>query len=83
MQIIGLGTQDDFPFAQRFLEQGEFEETTLLWDPTFDTWSAFGVEANSQFILLAPDLQTGSDLVYGFNDDVQAQIVELLESLSG
>lgn len=76
-----MGTQDDFPFAQRFLELGEFEETRLLWDPSFNTWSAFGVQANSQFVLLAPDLSTGSDLVYGFNDDVQAQIVELLEGL--
>lgn len=79
--MVGLGTQDDFPFAQRFLELGEFEETTLLWDPSFDTWRALGVQANSQFVLLSSDLQTGSDLVYGFNDEIQAQIVSLLNEL--
>ncbi len=79
--MVGLGTQDDFAFAQNFLEHGAFQRTTLLWDPSFATWQALGVQANSQFVLLQPDLSTGSDLVYGFNDDVQAQIVELLSSL--
>ena len=52
----------------------------MLWDPSFNTWSIFGVQANSQFIMLAPDLATGSDLVYGFTEDIQQQIVQLAES---
>ena len=79
--MVGLGTQDDFEFAQRFLERGEFEETTLLWDPSFATWSSLGVQANSQFVLLAPDLSVGSDLVYGFSYDVQEQIVQFINNL--
>lgn len=53
----------------------------MLWDPTFNTWAQFGVQANSQFIVLAPDLQTGSDLVYGFNDEIEAQILELISTI--
>ena len=75
-----MGTQDDFEFAQRFLELGEFEETTLLWDPSFETWRSLGVHANSQFILLTPDLTEGSALLYGFDDDIQSQLVEALST---
>ena len=54
--------------------------TELLWDPSFNTWSIFGVQANSQFIMLAPDLETGSGLAYGFTEDIQEQIIALAES---
>lgn len=53
----------------------------MLWDPSFATWSIFGVQANSQFMVLAPDLQGGSELVFGFTDDVQAQIIDFVGQL--
>ncbi len=81
MQVVGLGTQDDFEFAYSFIERGQIERTTMLWDPSFATWSIFGVQANSQFIVLSPDLQSGSDLVYGFTNDVQQQLVEIVSEI--
>ncbi len=57
-----------------------FEETKLLWDPSFDTWRSLGVQANSQFMLLTPDLQEASTLLYGFDEDIQSQIVEALSA---
>lgn len=52
----------------------------MLWDPSFSTWRQFGVSANSQMMVLSADLTTGSDLIYGFEDDQQQAI---LDSLAG
>ncbi len=53
----------------------------MLWDPSFATWQAFGVRANSQMMVLSPDLSSGSNLIYGFNSDQQDAIVDLLDNL--
>lgn len=54
----------------------------MLWDPSFGTWQAFGVRANSQMMIVSPELDQGSNLIYGFNDEARASIVELLENLA-
>ena len=81
MQVIGLGTQDDFAFATRFVEGGELETPTMLWDPTFATWQALGVQANSQMMVLTPDLTQSSALIYGFNEDQRDSILEFVGSI--
>ena len=50
----------------------------MLWDPSFATWQAFGIRANSQMMVVSPDLTQGSDLIYGFNEDQQAGILSFL-----
>jgi len=54
----------------------------MLWDPSFGTWRSFGVTANSQMMVLAPDLETGTNLIYGFDEDRQSAIVDLAAELS-
>ena len=77
MQVIGLGAQDSFTYAQEFLEAGRLETPTMLWDPSFTTWQLFGVQANSQMMVVSADLEQGSNLIYGFDDGQREAILEL------
>ncbi len=81
MQVIGLGAQDDFALARDFIESGGLATPDMLWDPSFSTWQTFGVTANSQMIILSPDLQQGSALIYGFDDTQREQILELVSNV--
>jgi len=81
VQVVGLGAQDDFRQAHDFLEDGGLETPTMLWDPSFATWQSFGVQANSQMIVLSPDLTQGSNLIFGFDDDQQSAILELVGNI--
>ena len=53
----------------------------MLWDPSFATWQAFGIRANSQMMVVSGDLSQGSSLIYGFNDDQQNAILEFVDTL--
>lgn len=53
----------------------------MLWDPSFATWQALEVRANSQMMVLSADLSVGTNLIYGFNDEQQAGILGLLPDL--
>ena len=81
MQVIGLGAQDDFAYARNFLEDTDVATPAMLWDPSFDTWSSFGVRANSQMIVMSSDLEQGSNLIYGFDESQRDAILSLVESL--
>lgn len=57
--MIGVGTQDDLPRAETFVEDYGTASITMLWDEGFDTWNALGVtsspttglfDANGNFI---------------------------------
>ncbi len=75
--MIGLGTQDDFAYAQEFVASGELtdDDLTFLWDPSFDTWQAFGVRANSSMALLSADLTGASTVFFGFGPEEQQEIL--------
>ena len=77
-----MGAQDDFAFAQDFLADTGVETPSMLWDPNFTTWSTFGVSVNSQMIVLAPDLSTGTELFFGFSDSRQAEVLDLAAGLA-
>jgi hypothetical protein len=81
VQVIGLGAQDTFPYAREFLQSGGLETPTMLWDPSFVTWQAFGIRANSQMMVLSPDLMQGSNLIYGFDEGQREAILELVNSM--
>ena len=53
----------------------------MLWDPSFATWQAFGVSANSQMIVLSPTLDQGSNLIYGFDETQRNAILELVGNI--
>lgn len=53
----------------------------MLWDPSFATWQAFGVQANSQMMVLSGDLTQGSNLTYGFDEGQRAAILDLVANI--
>ncbi len=55
------------------------DSLTFLWDPSFDTWQAFGVRANSSMALLRADLSTSSNTFFGFGAEEQQMILDSLE----
>ncbi len=71
-----MGAQDDFPYALDFLEATGVRTPTMVWDPSFATWQVFGVQYNSQMTVLSPDLNEASNLVYGFDQAQQDEILE-------
>ena len=48
---MGIGSQDDLAFAERFLGQTGVT-FTMLWSDSFESWSHFGVSRNSGVLLL-------------------------------
>lgn len=54
----------------------------MLWDPRGDTWTTFGVQANSQMLVLASDLSRGSSLIYGFDDAKQGLILDAVDEFT-
>lgn len=75
-----MGTQDDFGFAQEFVETGDLtdSEVTFLWEPGFGTWQAFDVRTNSSMLLLAPDFSTATSPFFGFDEDQQQEVLNAL-----
>ncbi|MEO0492336.1 MAG: hypothetical protein AAF081_02855 [Actinomycetota bacterium] len=83
--MIGLGTQDDFAYAQEFVETGgltDGENLTFLWDPSFATWQGYGVRANSSMAILSADLSTTSSVFFGFGDAEQQQVLDALANFT-
>ena len=78
--MVALGTQDDFAYAQEFVDSGELADVgiTFLWDPNFATWSEFGVRRNSSMAILSADLQGMSTVFFGFGDAEQMMVLEAL-----
>ena len=54
----------------------------MLWDPSFATWQALGVRANSQMMLVSPDLSAASDLIFGFSDQQREAILGVLPTIA-
>ncbi len=53
--MIGLGAQDDGPYAVDFVESRTTYSFPMYWDETFDSWLAFGVSSQPAAVLLSPD----------------------------
>ena len=81
--MIGVGAQDDFPYAQDFIQTTGTVTPTMLWDPSFATWQAFGVRRNSEMMVASADLSMGTELFYGFGDEQQQAIIDALPEMFG
>lgn len=82
MQVVGLGAQDDFNYALRFVNSTGVRTPTMLWDPSFTTWREYGITRNSSMILLNSDLTEGTESLNGFSDSQQQRILDQLEQFS-
>jgi hypothetical protein len=53
--VVGLGTQDTLSDAESFVRNYGTASFTMLWDESFETWSAFGIAAQPAALLFAAD----------------------------
>ncbi len=79
---MGLGGQDDFSYALRFVNSTGVGTPTMLWDPSFDTWRQYGITRNSSMILLNSDLTEGTEPFLGVSDSQQQKILDQIEKFS-
>ena len=49
--MVGIGAQDDFDFAERFVT-ATGTTFAMLWSDSFASWNHFGVSSNSSVLLL-------------------------------
>ncbi len=79
--MIGVGAQDDLSYAEEFVATTGVETPDMIWDPSFATWSSFGVGINSQMLLASSDLTSFGSLFFGFGEADRQEILDALPSL--
>ena len=57
VRVVGLGTQDDLAFAERFIERTGVQTPLMTWDASFETWSYYQVRGQPVTILVDPNGQ--------------------------
>ena len=77
-----MGAQDDFEYALNFVADTGTTTPTMVWDPSFTTWSQYGITRNSSMILTNGDLTEGSEPLNGFNSAQQQRILDNLDQFS-
>jgi thiol-disulfide isomerase/thioredoxin len=50
--VVGIGTQDDLPYAKEFIADTGVTTPQMLWDPTFITWQQLGITAQPTWVLV-------------------------------
>ena len=78
---MGVGAQDDFEYALEVVDSTGVDTPEMIWDPSFETWSRFGVRINSQMMLMNADLTSGTELFYGFGESDRQRVLDALPSL--
>ena len=51
VKVVGLGTQDSFEEAQKFVVRRGTTSFPMLWDPTFASWRRLGITGQPAAIL--------------------------------
>lgn len=70
LQVVGVGSQDDFELSQDFLDStgiAQSEVLTMLWEGSGNLWNLNGISTNSSFQLFTHDLTHASDVIF-FNE---------------
>ncbi|BAN00463.1 TlpA family protein disulfide reductase [Ilumatobacter coccineus] len=53
--MIGFGTQDSLGEAFEFVAERGTESFTMLWDSSFESWTAFEITGQPTVIMFSPD----------------------------
>ena len=76
---MGVGSQDDFEFAQRFLRDtgvgGADSDLTMLWEGSGNIWALNQVRTNSAMQLFSYDLSRKSGVIF-FNNDGRGVVLD-------
>ncbi len=74
--MIGVGTQDDLPRAEAFVDDYGTASFTMLWDETYVTWNALGVSSSPTAGLFDADGTFIAGWVGPVPEDVVIQLAE-------
>jgi len=74
VEVIGIGTQDDAAMAADFVERHDIP-FQMLWDESFETWVAFGINAQPATALFSSD---GEVLGAWMGGMPQEQVLDLI-----
>jgi hypothetical protein len=74
VDVIGFGTQDSRDEPLGFVEQYGTSSFTMLWDESFQSWSAFEITGKPTVILLGT---TGEELGRSSGAIPEAEVLEL------
>ncbi len=78
LQVVGVGSQDDFELTQDFLDTTgtrDSEVLTMLWEGSGNIWGLNDVRTNSAMQLFTHDLTQGSGIIF-FNDDGRSIVLD-------
>lgn len=78
LQVVGVGSQDDFELGQDFLDKtgiADSEVLTMLWERSGNIWSMNNVRTNSSMQLFTHDLTQASGIIF-FNDDGRGVVLD-------
>ena len=70
-----MGSQDDFEYAQDFINDTGVDAITMLWEQSGSLWRMNNVMSNSSLQLYSHDLTNASGLIW-FNDDGKAVVLD-------
>lgn len=79
MFVVGLGTQDSLGEAEEFVAEHQTDSFTMLWDGSYETWLALGINSQPSAILLEPD---GTPITGWFGQFPEDTVLELAADAS-
>lgn len=71
VNLVGIGTRDDFALAEDFLESTGVTNFPLLWEPSGESWVNFDVVAQPYLLLL-----DGTEVVERWPGGVAPEVVQ-------
>ena len=72
---MGVGSQDDFEYAQDFINDTGVDEIEMLWERSGTIWRMNNVMSNSSLQLFSHDLTNQSGLIW-FNDEGRSVVLD-------
>ena len=75
MQVVGVGSQQDFADARYFLADTGLDDLPLLWEASGGLWRLNGVGTNSAMQLATHDLTNVSGTFF-FNDAGRTTVLD-------
>ena len=75
MQLVGVGSQEDFEGVQEFVNSTDLETVPILWEQTGNLWRLNSVRTNSAMQLFSYDLSRQSSIIF-FNDNGRAVVLD-------
>lgn len=75
MQVVGVGSQEDFEGVQEFVNRTDLPTVPILWEQTGNFWRLNNVRTNSAMQLYSYDLSQQSGIIF-FNNNGRSVVLD-------